>query len=468
MLSHFEPPALPRRISTFETHDGQYPAFSLEYMLNQFKRANELDCKVNAYRYIGEKVTLGSNESRGNGNGNGNNGNGNGHSNKTNPFNYEYNQQLTQDDVAHQIQQKALSESAPTFLNLDIDRKDFATERKHKNAVNKIINRIHELFLIPKDKSPFSLIWTGGGNQILIPFEIDPAKYPTANRLTINQTVPGRDLRYASLFTGGHDYRINTNKVPANLFLRFAEEYIAEGKSDSGHKTVSVRSAMIRVPGSYNAKYITDENDDKNSDEWLNAQVRIEQRWDGATKPHILFLLGAFYRNIGDSYKQQARKQAKARKVRFQAMAAQTALDKTLNQMPVAGHIAAQAFGEGAYSQYAHTKYWYIDKLLETPLDDYRKRSIDLLLIPFMITVKGMPDAVVMRIVMNWIQRCNALKPLDFDAEERIRLKIADVRATLQTSQTGFLPLGEEKFKADYSDWFSRVTGKKLMSGGGN
>jgi len=62
-------------------------------------------------------------------------------------------------------------------------------------------------------------------------------------------------------------------------------------------------------------------------------------------------LLGAFYRNIGDSYKKQARKQAKARRVRFRAMVAQNALDRTLTKMPVAGHIAVQTFGEGAYSQ---------------------------------------------------------------------------------------------------------------------
>jgi hypothetical protein len=32
-------------------------------------------------------------------------------------------------------------------------------------------------------------------------------------------------------------------------------------------------------------------------------------------------------------------------------MVAQNALDRTLTKMPVAGHIAVQTFGEGAYSQ---------------------------------------------------------------------------------------------------------------------
>jgi hypothetical protein len=476
LLSHFEPPALPRRISTFETHGGQYPAFTIEYILAEFQRAREIDCKINAYRYLGEKYSTSSTvagataATNDNGNGKGN-GNGNGHGKMYNPnkfCKYEYNEQLTHEDVAHQMQQKALSEAAPTFLNLDIDRKDFSNERTHKNAVKRTINRIHELFLIPKDKSPLTSLWTGGGNQILIPLEVDPAKYPVANKMTLNHTIPGRDLRYANLFTGSHDYRFSAyHKLPANLFLWFAEGYITQGEYDGGHKP-SVRSAMIRVPGSYNSKYIG--KDEVGSDDDLaKAEVKIEQRWDGVTRPHILFLLGAFYRDLGDSYRKQARKQAKAYRVKSQAMAAQMALYRTLNKMPVADHIAAQAFGEGAHSQYAHTKYWYIDKLLQTPLEDFRKRSVDLLLAPFLITVKGMSDAVAETMIMNWLQRCNALKPLDFDAEERIRSKIIDMRAALQTSPYGFLPLGEDKFRAEHSDWFDRVTGKKpATTRGGN
>jgi hypothetical protein len=42
---------------------------------------------------------------------------------------------------------------------------------------------------------------------------------------------------------------------------------------------------------------------------------------------------------------------------------------------------------------------------------------------------------------------------------ERATMMIFETRARLQASHTGFLPLGEEKLKAEYSDWFDRVTG---------
>src|SRR5215204_1121200 len=115
LLSHFEPPALPRRISTFESHDGQYPSFTIEYMLAEFQRAREIDCKINAYRYLGEKYS--STSSTVAGATAATNDNGNGHGKMYNPnnfYNYEYNEQLTHEDVAHQMQQKALSEAAPT------------------------------------------------------------------------------------------------------------------------------------------------------------------------------------------------------------------------------------------------------------------------------------------------------------------------------------------------------------------
>jgi hypothetical protein len=50
---------------------------------------------------------------------------------------------------------------------------------------------------------------------------------------------------------------------------------------DKGHNSISVRSIMVRIPGSYNSKYIKDENENliPSSSEWSKAEVKIEQRW---------------------------------------------------------------------------------------------------------------------------------------------------------------------------------------------
>jgi hypothetical protein len=122
--------------------------------------------------------------------------------------------------------------------------------------------------------------------------------------------------------------------------------------------------------------------------------------------------------------------------------------------------IATQAFGDGPYSIYVYHKYWYIDKLLQTPLDDFRKRGIDLLLAHFLITIKGMPPDAAERIILNWLDRCSSLRRLDFDAVERVQSKILDVKTT------NFLPLGKEKFKVQDSDLFYRLSKGKGIGGG--
>jgi hypothetical protein len=111
-------------------------------------------------------------------------------------------------------------------------KKNFLSDRTPKNAVNKTFAKIHEVFLIPPDASPATTYWSGGECHILVPLEVDPAKYTVKNNFTLTQTVLGRDLRYASLFTGGNDYRFNPNhRLHANLLLWFSEDYLTGGKS---------------------------------------------------------------------------------------------------------------------------------------------------------------------------------------------------------------------------------------------
>jgi hypothetical protein len=447
ILSHFEPPALPRRISTHLSRDRQYPVYNIEFMLYKFKEAKEEDCKINAYRYIGgEDKKFSSSSIKAAGGGNCHSGNGHHYSSASggeSDHDYSSAVNMSRDSVVKQIQQRAKVEAAPSLVHIDLDRKNFSSDRTHKNALNKTLTKINEVFLLPKEVSPATVYWSGGGYHILLPVEVDPTKYPVKNGLTLEQTVPGRDLRYASLFTGGNDYRFSASyRLPANLFLWFAEKFLTGGKGDSGHKP-SVRSSMVRAPGSYNSKYV-----DKDKE---RAEVKILQRWDGHTKAHILFLLGVFYRNVGDDYKKQTRMLAGANKVKRRVQAAQIALERTLEVMPVSAYIATHVFYEGSYSTYAHNKYWYVDRLIQTPVDDFRKRGIDLLLAPFLITIKRMSDYAAEQIMLNWLNRCSSLRPLDFDAAKRVQEKIVYVK------ESNYLPLGEEKLKAQDPDLFFRL-----------
>ena len=69
----------------------------------------------------------------------------------------------------------------------------------------------------------------------------------------------------------------NKYKEPSKLFLRFAEWYLSNGKADPEHyHTVSFKNCLLRIPGSYNSKNM--------------SQVNIVQKWNGISKVPLQLL----------------------------------------------------------------------------------------------------------------------------------------------------------------------------------
>jgi hypothetical protein len=54
ILKHFEPPPFPRRISTLGSDGKQYVCESLDQCLEDFALSKWIDCRINAYSYLGE------------------------------------------------------------------------------------------------------------------------------------------------------------------------------------------------------------------------------------------------------------------------------------------------------------------------------------------------------------------------------------------------------------------------------
>ena len=127
---------------------------------------------------------------------------------------------------------------------------------------------------------------------------------------------------------------------PSQTFLRFAAQFLSNHKSDTNNNP-AFKSCLLRVPGSYNSKYIEE-----------NKQVKIIQRWDGF-RPRANPLYYDFYIYLVD------------RKL------------KGFNNM--------QRNQTGSYQ--GNTIGW-IEKLLETPIDDYRKNAVNLILAPYLINVR--------------------------------------------------------------------------------
>lgn len=52
IISHFEEPLFPRKISTFKSNNKQFLIRSRQEIIDSFSESNSVDCKINAYPYL--------------------------------------------------------------------------------------------------------------------------------------------------------------------------------------------------------------------------------------------------------------------------------------------------------------------------------------------------------------------------------------------------------------------------------
>jgi hypothetical protein len=450
LLSHFEPPAFPRRISTILSKNKQYAVYSLKEMLYEFERADFIDCKINAYSYIGQTLSPGE---VGNGNGDGN-GDGNGRHIITSSD--HHNESDYYENIIKRIQEKARSDPLPTVLFMDLD---------NRRALWPTRQRIKNTFV--DNELEATIIDSGNGYHIVLPLETDPAKYGayglgdgTAKGIESwkDKILPGYHHDFAALiastyYAKNQYYPIPENISPANMLLRFGEDFLTNDKADIGHNP-SVRSCMVRVPGSYNSKCIS---------KGLDAEVKIVNRWNGQRKAHILFLTNRFHRHFLELRTKRQKMMAQAQYRRLIAERAKRKLNNISNntfiidargrvsRKLVDGTILDPKQTDEWLADVSRRNYWYIEMLLQQPITDYRKRAIDLLFAPYFINVKNMPTEIATSMILDWLARCNIMRPVGFDAHYKIE------SAVMYTRDRNYRPLGEVKFKEQMPDLYEKL-----------
>jgi hypothetical protein len=175
---------------------------------------------------------------------------------------------------------------------------------------------------------------------------------------------------------------------PSLKFIRFAEFYLTSGKSDPSHSP-SFKSCMIRIPGTYNSKYSHGRN-----------EVKIIQKWDGY-RPPMKLLLDAFHAYLED----QKIKEINLRK----------RIEKRF----------------GITGDKSNSISW-IETLLQTPVVDYRKNAIGLILAPYLINIKKLPYDNASATLKDWLRMCSQLRMLDPNFEYRVKYSLNSAVRKLQ------------------------------------
>jgi hypothetical protein len=236
----------------------------------------------------------------------------------------------------------------PSHLFIDLDLTTFAGDRHKLDLALKATLRAISHQMW---NSVPTVLWSGGGYHIHQPLD--------AAILPVYEYLP-EFKRY---------------KDPSIQFMRYAERQLTRGKCDRNH-CMSFKSAMARIPGSRNSKYAGE-----------IANVRVVQAWNGVrARPTQQFMLSDFL-----IWLVQAEVDANKERLRLQAYKFDTT------------RAAATAFTGGI---------GWIDRLLQTPIADWRKTAVALILAPYLLTIKRMSYEHAYNTIMHWAAACSQLSSL--------------------------------------------------------
>jgi hypothetical protein len=256
-----------------------------------------------------------------------------------------------------------INRQPPNFIFIDIDRCLFKTGKEFWLAVEKTCRNMSDILGGGNGKGKPTTIWTGNGVHIY-------------------QPVQAVVLEQESLFANFDQ--------PSQTFLKFAAQYLSNHKSDTNNNP-AFRSCLLRIPGSRNAKCVQQQNNGGISDS--STEIKIIQRWDGF-RPRINPILYHFYIYLADAKIKEINsvQQLQRKKERY--------------------HITTNNNNGGGFIQNSNTISW-IEKLLQIPIDDYRKNAISLILSPYLINIKKLSYDDALNVISRWLDKCRQLRRLD-------------------------------------------------------
>lgn len=180
-------------------------------------------------------------------------------------------------------------------------------------------------------------------------------------------------------------------------FLRFSKDFLSNGKADKNNYP-SLESCLLRVPGSINSKY--------------NTEVKIIQKWNGY-RPHIRLLLGNYLAYLVD---------LKLKETKFETM---------------------------YYNPNGCNSIQWIEKLLQTPIEDSRKYCLWRILCPYLVNVKKLSFDEAIIILKKWLNECDKKRRLNFKPTSQINTNLRNARE--------WYPLSLEKLKQENKELYQLI-----------
>jgi hypothetical protein len=290
--------------------------------------------------------------------------------------------------------------SNPNLIFIDIDRKDFKDDKSFDNALSTTLKNIKE-----KLNGYPAVLWSGNGYHIIQPVEgID-----FENRF--NETLSFINKEFSKDFDLFKE------------FLRFSKNFLSDGKSDPCFNP-SPESCLLRIPGSLNGKFLENRNKRLTG----NFEVKIIKKWNGI-RP-----------TVSDNYLECFADYLIQKKIKENNDRRNDSSNNNTNN------------NKKYYNNNSNYIPW-IEHLLQSPIEDYRKLVIDLILAPYLINVRKLSFEESYHIIKEWLDKCNELKRLDNYRNFEYRISYA-----LKTANKKLIPpMSYNTLKNNYQYLYSII-----------
>jgi hypothetical protein len=269
----------------------------------------------------------------------------------------------------------------PDFIFIDLDLSKFRNNKKRLDRVlEQTLNYVSRLGAKP------TVMWSGNGYHIYLPIEA----------IVLDLIDIFSKDKFPSLFSDIYYSKYHGYSV-SELFLKFAKDHLTNGNADQQHHP-KYKTCLIRFPNTHNSKNI------KNGLFHEESKVRLIQKWDGRRIP-IQLLLKDFRRWITQEELDQKRKIRR---------------------------LKSKGSGNQFIKKYG--KIEWIEKLLQTALDDYRKTCLWRILCPYLINIKKLSAHEAATILQEWLKKCNDVRNTDFNHDHQVKKDLKHVGIHLPLS----------------------------------
>jgi hypothetical protein len=295
-----------------------------------------------------------------------------------------------------------------SFLMIDLDLRSFGRRGEGEGASNKekllgrALNKTLEKIKKESIGGNPTVLWTGNGYHLY---------QPVSGGLILEE------------YETFHEFTKHLDKDLTSMFIQFAEDYFTDYTADSLHNP-TIKSCLLRVPGSLNSKCIINKGEVT-----VDPEVRIIQKWDGK-RPSILPLLRDFRRWLIQKRIDEA--------IDLKKQEEKKNHDRS--------HIIVAPKGNGE----ANKIKWIEKGILENPLPDHRKYTIWRILSPYLMNVKKLPKEESYVTIQNWLDKCNELEKLNFNAKLKIR-------EGLKGARNGYYTISLEKLKEENKELYDII-----------